>query len=332
LTEAPNQADALSEVLRAIRVSGGLFFRIELRAPFGVCATEQDDLIRDFGRGADHLLPFHMVTSGSMWCDVPGEAPVELGPSDIVVLPRGSPLSLIDQPGRPAVPVALLAQDIVGPPPTLRTGGAGELATAICGFFRCTRKLFNPLLDALPTVMVVRRDPARTPLISAMLERAYVELFDDRPGAAALAERLTELLFVEVVQSWLRDHADHGWVAGLADPHVGAALARMHAEPAKPWTVDSLARGVGASRTLLAERFRATTGMSVIRYLTQWRMELAADMLLSSERSIAEIAADVGYQSEAALNRAFKRQVGEPPASWRRLRAPRRRDARPEAS
>jgi AraC family transcriptional regulator, alkane utilization regulator len=320
LTEAPNRVDALSDVLRAIRVTGSLFFRIELSAPFGVSATEQEELVLNFGRGADHVLPFHMVTEGRMWCDVKGEPAAELGPGDIVVLPRGTSHSLIDSPGRLAVPVAALAERISGPPPTLRHGGDGPLSRGLCGFFRCQRKLFNPLLDALPTVMIVRRDPQRTPLISAMLERAYVELFDDRPGAAALAERLTELLFVEVVQAWLRDHGDHGWLAAIRDPQVGAALAHMHGEPAKPWTVDSLARRVGASRTALADRFRSTTGMSVMRYLTSWRMEIAAERLLATERSIAEIANDVGYQSEAALNRAFKRQVGEPPASWRRAR------------
>lgn len=312
--------DALSDVLRAIRLSGSLFFRVELGAPFAVVSTTPDDLQRDFGHGADHLLPFHMVTGGRIWFDVAGEGPVELGPEDLIVLPRGNLHCLVDRPGSgPPVPVGRLGHEVSGK--TLRHGGGGETSRALCGFFRCNGKLFNPLLEALPAVMVVRRDPARTPWLCATLERAFSEALEDRPGTAALVERLTELLFVEVVQAWMREHEPPGWLAGLSDPIVGGALARMHAEPAHPWTVDQLARRVGASRTEMAGRFRATIGMSVIRYLTRWRMELAADRLLSTDRSVAEIAAEVGYESEASLNRAFKRHAGVPPASWRRAAA-----------
>jgi AraC-like DNA-binding protein len=310
--------DALSDALRAIRVSGSLFFRVELRAPFAVFAAENQDLILNFGRGADYVLPFHLVTEGSLWFEVPGEEPVQLGAQDLLFLPRGTTHALMDRPGRQAVPVATLEHKVVGR--TMKHGGDGPVAGVLCGFFRCTRKLFNPLLDALPTVMVIRHDAERTEWLGTTLERAFREDLSGRPGKAALVERLTEMLFVEVVQSWLAEHGGDGWLAGLSDPVVGPALALLHADPAHPWMVESLAQRVGVSRTVLAERFRAVTGDSIIRYLTRWRMELAADLLLTTDRSVAAIAAEVGYQSEAALNRAFKVHLGEPPASWRRAR------------
>lgn len=312
--------DALSDVLRSIRLSGGLFFRLELRAPFGVVAMGRDALYAEFANGAAHVLPFHLVTEGVIWCEVAGEPPARLDAGDLVVIPRGTTHALLDAPGRAPLPVERLAAHISGHPPTLRLGGGGQPASAMCGFFRSAGRLFNPLVEALPQVIVVRSDPTRRPWLTDTLAGLFTAEGLARPGTAALVERMTELLFVEVVQSQLRDTAPRGWLAGLADPLVARALGRIHAEPARDWTVEELGREVGASRTQLADRFRGTVGVSVIRYLTQWRMELAADRLVSTDRSVAEIAAEVGYQSEAALNRAFKRQVGAPPASWRRAR------------
>ncbi len=318
----PPARDALSDVLRALRLSGGMFFQVALRPPFAVWSMEHEALRAHYGAGADHVLPFHMVTAGRIWFETRGHAPVALEAGDLIALPRGTPHALTDRPGRSPVPVAQLEDQVRGYPPTLHHGGDGEEARALCGFFRCSGRLFNPLLEALPEQLVVRRDPARTPWVWSTLQRAFLSGLDDEPGAAALVERLTELLFVDVVQAHLRQAPAAGWLAGLADPLVGRALAELHAAPAHPWTVEELARRVGRSRSALADRFRELVGMSVIKYLTAWRMELASQQLLTTQHSVAEVAHAVGYTSEAALNRAFKRHVGEPPATWRRARSP----------
>lgn len=312
--------DALSDVLRAIRLSGGLFFQVEARAPFGVIAMEHAQLRHTYARGAEHVVPFHLVTHGACWFDGPDGARARMAAGDIVVVPSGATHAFVDAPGRRPTPVPALLHLVTGRPPTLRHGGEGDACGILCGFFRWHGRVFNPLFAALPPWMLIRSDPTRTPWLAATLQRAYREDGEERPGAAALVERLTELLFVEVVQGWLRENEGRGWLSGLRDPLVARALGHMHAEPARDWTVDALARAVGASRTTLAERFRATLDMSVIEYLTRWRMELAADRLLTTDRSVAEVAAEVGYQSEASLNRAFKRHAGQPPASWRRAR------------
>ncbi len=320
----PNvERDALSDVLRALRLSGGMFFRVALRPPYGVWSMEHEALCERYGAGADHVLPFHVVTSGRIWFESVGHEPVAVDEGDVIVFPRGTAHALVDRPGRPPVPVARLDHKVRGHPPTLHHGGEeGHEARALCGFFRSQGRLFNPLLDALPERMVIRRDPTRTPWIQSTLERAFLEDLEGGPGNAALVERLVELLFVEVVQAHVRQEPG-GWLGGLTDPAVGRALALLHAAPAHPWTVAELARRVGLSRSALADRFRSRVGRSLIRYLTAWRMELAAQLLAGSERSVAEVADQVGYRSEAALNRAFKRHVGQPPAAWRRAQAER---------
>lgn len=305
-----------------LRLSGGLFFRVEFCAPYAVIALPQHDLRAGFADGADHVLPFHLVTSGAIWFDVPGETPVRLEQDEIIVLPQGSSHTLTDRVGQTPIRVGELMDRVSGRPPTLRYGGDGAASVALCGFFRCNGKLFNPLLAALPTVLVIRRDAERTPWLTANLRRVFTEGAEARPGGLALVERLTELLFVDVVQAHLRHEDVKGWLAGLSDPMVGRALALLHEHPARAWTVEILARKTGASRSGLADRFAATVGLSPMRYLAAWRMELAADRLASTEGSVAEIAAGIGYESEASFNRAFKRHVGQPPATWRRTRQP----------
>lgn len=167
-------------------------------------------------------------------------------------------------------------------------------------------------------MLVIRHDPERSPWLTATLQRTFDETLGARAGGAALFARLTELLFLEVVQRYLEDGDSTGWLGALSDPIVGAALTRFHIEPERPWTLDGLAHEVGASRSMLSERFTEAVGLSPIRYLTSWRMELAAQRLEETSDPITEIAAATGYDSEAAFNRAFKRHTGEPPAAWRR--------------
>ena len=312
------QTDPLSDVLRVLRLSGGMFFRVNLSAPFGISAMGAETMLKTFAPGATHILPFHLITQGPIWIDVHGNDSVLLEKGDIIVMPHGASHSLCDVSGTKPVPVISLKDQVSGCPPTLTSGGNGPESRALCGFFHCNGRLFNPLMESLPEVLVIRQDPNRTPWLVATMERAFSETLAARPGGDALIERLTGLLFLEVVQRYLEHNHTSGWLAGLSDPVVGKALAFIHARPDRDWTVASLARRVGASRSVLAERFSATVGKSPIKYLTAWRMELAAIRLLDTDDVIIDIAEDTGYESEASFNRAFKRYAGQPPGAWRK--------------
>lgn len=314
--------DALSAVLRAVHLSGSLFFRARLRPPYAVTASGVDEIIEEYAPGVRYMLPFHLVTCGPIWFDVEGTPePVCLDNGDIIVLPHGNTHSLADRPGQPAVPVRQLDHAIFGDPPTLDWGGDGAPTEVLCGFFHCNTHLFNPLVSALPDVLVIRHDPVRSAWLTATMHRAFDETLKTRAGGSAMVSRLTELLFLEVVQRYLEEGEPHGWLGALQDPVVQPVLAQFHSDPGRPWTLSTLATEVGASRSILAERFTQALGMSPIRYLTAWRMELAAQRLAETSEPITEIAATLGYESEAAFSRAFKRHTGESPAAWRRDRA-----------
>ena len=310
--------DTLSDVLSAVRLSGGMFFRVQVREPYAVGASGVAEVLEAHAPDATHVMPFHLVTRGRMWFDIEGADSVCLDEGDIVVLPHGAPHSVTDTPGRPAIPVGDLGHAIEGTPPTLRWGGNGAEAGAVCGFFRSEGRVFNPLIESLPEVLVIRRRADRAAWVAATLERTFNETLETRPGSSALVERLTELLFIEVVQRYVEEQDARGWLGALNDPVVGKSLALLHAEPARHWSLDDLASAVGASKSMLSQRFTDALARSPMRYLAAWRMEVASHLLLNSRDSIATIASAVGYESEAAFNRAFRRHVGEPPAAWRR--------------
>jgi len=318
------QTDALSDVLRVVRLSGATFIRLRLSAPFSLDALDSKTLKEAFAPDADYVLPFHLVTDGPIWFNVAGEESVQLETGDIIVLPQGDDHALSDAPGFDSLPVSAYQSQIAGEPPMLVWDGPGDEACVLCGFFRCQGRLFNPLVEALPQIVVIRREEDGTPWLMATLQRTFDETLESRRGGSALVERLTSLLFMEVVQRHLDDNTAEGWLAALADPVVGKVIKLMHQFPARPWTVDELGRRSGVSRSVLAERFGQMVGMSPIKYLTGWRMELAAARMLETDDAIAEIGADVGYVSESAFNKAFKRYVGEPPAGWRRANRARR--------
>lgn len=321
ILDAPSEVrhDTLSDVLSAVRVAGGMFFRARFSAPYAVSSPATSELIAAYAPGAVYLLPFHLVTSGPMWFVVDGvRDPLCLETGDILVVPRGASHHVTDEPGRPPIALETISGRIEGTPPTLAWGGAGTLCEALCGFFQLDGRLFNPLLEALPDVFVVRHEEDEAGWMTSSLQRAYNELAEHRPGGAALVSRLTESLFVEVIQRYVRAQGSEGWFAALRDPVAGPALALIHAASARHWSVEELASEVGVSRTVLADRFTATVGQSPIRYLTSWRLEVAGQRLLDTHDSVAEVALAVGYESEAAFNRAFKRFTGQPPAAWRR--------------
>jgi AraC-like DNA-binding protein len=199
-------------------------------------------------------------------------------------------------------------------------GGGAERAKVICGFLGCDARPFNPLLAALPRVLHLPRRAAESSVVEHFVTLALAESSSSRPGGESMLARLSELLFIELVRGYIATLPTEnvGWLAGLRDDQVGRALTKLHDRPTHQWSLDELAREVGVSRSVLAERFAHLVGVPPMQYLTQWRMQLAGTLLSSTTRSLAEIADEVGYGSETALSRAFKRWVGVAPAEWRR--------------
>jgi AraC-like DNA-binding protein len=313
------RTDILSVVLRAVRLSGSFLFRGEFSSPWS-CAAPDSRVVAPFlVPGAKCLVFFHVVTDGHCWAEVEKQKPVMLGPGDVIALPYGDAHAMANPRGGKRTPMSALLPPPPWPdPPTVVHGGGGEVTRVLCGFLHCDDALLSPMLTNLPRVLCVRArsEPSWLELTTHyMLEEAS----HPRPGSACLLGRLAELLFVEVLRRHMEELGEHdiGWLAALNDSTVGKALQLMHGDLARPWTVERLGRCVGLSRSALADRFRHLLGEPPMQYLTRWRLQTAAQRLRDTDEGIAAIAAAVGYESEAAFNRAFKRHVGEPPATWR---------------
>src|SRR5712692_5478535 len=325
LLETPDRGqamDILSEVLRAVRLSGALLFRGEFSSPWSCSASDSRMSAPFLVPGAKSLIFFHVVTQGRCWAEVESEEPLLLEAGDVIALPYGDAHAMANPAGETRTPISSL----LPPPPWAELpmvihGGGGEQTRILCGFLHCDDALFSPALTNLPRVLCVRakREPSASWLTTNsryMLEEASL----NRPGGACLLGRLAELLFVEVLRRHMEELGENesGWLAALRDTTVGKALQLMHGDLAHPWTVEGLGRSVGLSRSALAERFRHLLGEPLMQYLTRWRLQIAAQFLRDTDQGIADIAAQVGYASEFAFNRAFKRFADEPPASWRR--------------
>jgi AraC-like DNA-binding protein len=315
--------DALSDVLRVVRLSGGVFLDARFSEPWAVISQVGPEDCRPSLPAPAHVLAYHYVVDGRMQVELDGATAVTVGAGEAVMLPRNDRHVLASGAG--LVPV--LADLLVRPPEgaglaTLRHGGGGATTHVVCGFVGCEMRR-HPLVDTLPRVMTVdlRSGPAGA-WFDSLFRWAPGEAAVDRPGSAIALSRMSELLFVEAV----RRHVDAlppdrtGWLAGLRDPVVGRALALMHERVAEPWTVDALARAVHLSRSAFAQRFVALLGVPPLAYLTEWRMQLAMQRLRDG-RAVGQVAGEVGYDSEAAFSRAFKREVGVAPASWREAAA-----------
>lgn len=304
--------------MRAVRLRGGLFFRVQLSPPYAVTAMGVEEIMGQFAPMASEIMPFHVVTRGPIWFEVPDADPVELHDGDIIILPHGLQHTLTDRVGSPPVPFTSLVHALSGTPPTLRWGGNGEHAEALCGFFQSTSAGFNPLVEALPQVVVARNDEPERGWVPAVLTQAFADTMDQSPGAAATTERLTELLFLEALRRHFQAGGDRGLFAALEDSTAGAALRLIHSDPDRPWSLESLSTEIGVSRSALAERFTQLLGRPPIQYLTAWRLERAGQRLAEGVEPIAAIARASGYGSVSAFNRAFSRHTGFPPAAWRR--------------
>jgi AraC-like DNA-binding protein len=329
--------DTLSDVLRSVRLRSAIFFLVSCDGEWAAAAPPSKDIAAAVMPGAEHVIEYHVVTAGECWVTVEGEPPRRLQSGDIALLPQGDAHVVASAPGRRGVPDVdsffELRRDqrpfrmhyANGTRPTFSPDVDPQpMATVpqtslVCGFIGIDSRPFNPLLATLPRLLHVPAERAGD-WSSQLAQVAAAETSRKRPGSEAVLERLGEMMFVDA----LRRHLDAmpeqagGWLAGLRDRFVGRALALLHERPAADWTIDELGSQVGLSRSALRQRFVDLIGQPPIQYLTQWRMQLAAQLLRDTPSSIAAIAIEVGYDSEAAFVRAFKRLVGTPPATWRR--------------
>jgi AraC-like DNA-binding protein len=324
--------DALSEVLSAVHLSGSVFFDVTAKSPWVAEAPAAAQVASEVMPGAQHTIEYHVVTRGSCWISLVGDVgfePVRLQQGDIAVIPHGDPHVVSSEPGMRAEPnleIHRRPKDDNALPFMLRTGGEGPSDThLICGFFSCDVRPFNPLLDSLPRLMRVgpNASHATNGLLDHFIRFATAEMGNKRAGSQSILNRLSELMFVEVVRLHMGQLPNNntGWLAGLRDSLVGRALTLLHGRPTHAWTLEELASEAGASRSVLADRFTHLVGYPPIQYLTQWRMQMAARRLTDPGVSIASVAYEVGYESEAAFSRAFKKLVGRSPGQWRKARS-----------
>lgn len=314
--------DALSDVLRVVRLTGGVFLDARFSAPWSVVGNVQPDEYKPFLASPAQVIAFHYLVEGRMTASVVGGPPVELKAGEIVLVPRNDKHVLSSDPSlRPST-----ADEFggLGTDPTgiarIVWGGGGDETRMVCGYLG-SDTVDNPLIAALPPLLTL--NVADTPggaWIAQSFAFAAQELATAGVGAATIIAKLSELMFVEAVRRHIEALPDEqtGWLAALRDPAIGRALALLHTKPAHPWTAEDLAREVALSRSSFAERFTQLVGRPPMNYLGNWRMQVAANKLRENRQTIAQIAYEVGYESEAAFTRAFRREFGAPPAAWRK--------------
>ena len=330
--------DTLSDVLRSVRLRSAVFYLVSCEGAWVAEAPASAEIASAVMPGTEHVFEYHVVTSGECWASIAGEPSRRLVAGDIVLVPQGDAHVISSGPGMRGRPdagsyfamqrderpfrmhYANSAQPIVA-------AGDGSLddpartpqTSLVCGFIGVDARPFNPLLAALPRLLQVPAERAGD-WSGHFARLAAEETASKRPGSEAVLERLGEMMFVDTLRRYIDALPEDakGWLAGLRDRFVGRALALLHERPADDWTIDELGNRVGLSRSALHQRFVDLVGLPPIQYLAQWRMQLAARLLRDTRSSVAAIALDVGYDSEAAFVRAFRRLAGKPPATWRR--------------
>jgi AraC-like DNA-binding protein len=309
LTQFPAQ-DPLSEVLQAVSLRSVVFCRCELRAPWGFQVPQREKT------------GFHVITAGRCRLEMNGSVAAEVEAGDLLLFPHGDAHVMRDPPTARTIPFEeALRANPLDAQRVFRSGGRGELTTLLCGEFILEDRRVNPLLPALPPLILIRgRDGGSVPWLQATLSHVRQEAQSASPGAEAVLTRLADVLFIQALRAYFQaaDDEPRGWIGGLKDPHVGAALSLMHQRYAEPWTVELLAREVAMSRSAFSERFKALIGEPPLSYLSRWRLHSAARMLRSSDAKLGQVARRVGYESEVAFHRAFKRALGTSPGEYRR--------------
>ena len=318
--------DALSEALNAVRVTGAIFYNAEFTAPWGFRAGTAQQIARALAPGTECVVPYHLVLEGEALARIEGSAgSVSLQAGDIVVVPHGAAHTLSNGSPRELLDGgSLLDQVVAGDLRTTEVGGGGAPTRFVCGFFGCERHAGRLFLAGLPQALRINvRGHESGAWIESSIRYLVYDAGSPRPGRTALLAKMAEALFIETLRRYMEQlpKEQTGWLAGARDPVVGSVLALLHRKPAQPWTLAELAAAAGASRSVIAERFHHFVGESPMTYLARWRMQLAARLLETTRRTIVEIAGEVGYESEAAFNRAFRREFGVPPGSYRRKRS-----------
>ncbi|GAB6407484.1 cupin domain-containing protein [Pseudomonas sp. MHK4] len=313
--------DALSDVLRVIRLSGGVFLEAQFTAPWCVNGSLSADDCLPYLAAPRHIIASHFVAVGHMQLRIGDGATLHVREGELILLPRndvhtfGSDLGIAPMPAR-----EVIQPPDVGSISRIKYGGGGEATQLLCGFLG-SQTPFNPLLSSLPPLL--KLDVRATPSgawIESSFRFAVSEIAAGRVGSTAVIAKLSELLFVEAVSQYVTSLPAErsGWLAGLRDPQIGRALALLHSRPTEGWTAQALALEVGMSRSVFAQRFAALVGQPPMQYLTLWRLHVAAQQLREGRGNVAQIGFAVGYESEAAFSRAFKRQFGASPGTWRR--------------
>jgi AraC-like DNA-binding protein len=312
--------DALSDVLRAVRLSGAFFFDVHARAPWVAETPPGRSVVDAMFPGADHLISYHLLIEGTCWLELEGEKPLRLAAGDIIVLPHGDTHVLCTEIGmRKSPQMSMYRRPESGgllPSKILVGADTGAAAHFVCGFLGCDSRPYNPLLTALPRMIHVSNHASGA--LGQYFKFALAES-RARMGGECMLGRISELMFVDVIRRYLESlPADRtNWLSGLRDAYVGRALIALHANPARDWTLEALAQEAALSRSAFAERFVLYVGQPPMQYLTNWRMQLATNYLRNGNESVASIANRVGYDSEAAFSRAFKKMLGSPPSEWR---------------
>ena len=320
--------DALSDVLRVVRLNGAVYLDAEFAAPWCVIGRAEARFCASYLPCIERVVSFHFITAGTCWARLP-DAPasaLKIEAGEIVVVPQGETHILGSATNlRPVSSADVLESRMQAAPGRILKlvhGGDGPITRMVCGFLGAENVLGNPLLGALPRIFKVDMKGSQAAWLQSSLQFAAEEAAQMRSGSTTLLGKLSEVLFVEAIRRHIDTLPEEqaGWLAGLRDRFVGRALAQLHAQPARAWTVEELAGEAGLSRSALAQRFTDLVGVPPIQYLARWRLQIAAQQLRSSDHPLAAVAVDVGYDSEAAFNRAFKREFGMPPATWRKRR------------
>jgi AraC-like DNA-binding protein len=305
------QEDILADILQSIHLRSVLYCRAQLSAPWGLGVPRREVAV------------FHIVTTGTCWVAVEGvEKPVLLGEGDLMILPHGHTHAVTDRPGTPVTQF----EDFVSrhPPETngmVYGGGQGAATTLVCGGLQLEDYPANPLYSLLPTFLHMQSRQGRSvPWVREIVKLVRAEVNGHQPGAEAVIRRLSEILFIQAAREHLRTAGagQPGWLRALKDPQIGQALALMQHQPGEAWTVESLARRVGLSRSAFSAKFTRLVGMPAMRYMTDVRLTKAAALLRTQPATLIEVALSVGYDSEVAFSKAFKRRFGAAPGAYRR--------------
>ena len=323
--------DALSDVLSAVRLTGAVFLEMQMRENWSYLTAPARAIADVIMPEADHVISYHLLLSGQCYARLPEGEPVKLRAGEVVMFPGGDRhiLATGSRLGLRMQPTDISGESLHlmlkrGEVTPLREGKTGDATRIVCGFLACEGRMADSILQSLPRMLRVDlRGSGTAAWVQSSIQFSMAQSAAQRPGSAMVLARLSEVLFAEAVRQYMDNvpEAQAGWLGALRDRHVGRALALLHERPTTAWTLERLSREVGLSRSALGDRFSSLVGKAPMQYLTSWRLAMAEARLRRGEGSILRIATDVGYESQAAFNRAFKREFGLPPAAWRRQRA-----------